>query len=378
MPRVTLNRAVNMPSLKQKGLKMFNYDMGNRYHIIFLAETVGQDEEGNDIYEPLQYRTVIHKIGPKKQKVRCSNIDNYQMLGPESVLRLDDEGKPLIDVRSGKPFNDGSCPYCKAFELSRQQIAQEWAEKEAAEPNISDADRKKFFKDAYSKQPVTDVEYHNAFMVAVLEMNNNKIVTDAEGNKKYEIMGMEMTESRFQKKLMEQVEVFRLGEEEGSTHDGLSWNEFYFNFPDSASKMESGKDMTISLCPRPVLATDKALFDKLKEEVERMDYDEVENMMFAFKLKSIEDMEKDLSNYMTITRHDMTDEEVEAAKDKVYKSDAVSVDEIKEIMQDKGGEPETEKVEQKTEETKPVKEDKPAEEVKGADLFTEDDISNLL
>lgn len=369
MPRVTLNKAVSMPSLKHKGLKMFNYEMGKRYHVIFLAETVGQDNEGNDIYEPLQYRTVVHKIGPKGQRVRCANIENYVELGQESVLRLDENGKPMIDPRNNRPFNDGTCPYCEAFDLARQKIAADWAEKEKSDPNISDKERKEFFKNAYSKSAVTDVEYHNAFMIAVLEMDGNKLATDADGNKKYEIVGMEMTEARFQKKLMEQVQISKLGEDEGNTNDGLCWNEFYFNYPEAKSKMESGKDMTISLCPRPILATDKTLFGKLKEEVQNMDYDEVENMMFAFRLKSIEDMEKDLSQYMSVVRTDMTDEEVEEAKDKVYQSDAVTAEEIKKVMQDTAA----------TQPATPV-ENKPVEntEAKGADLFTESDLDKLL
>jgi len=367
MPRVTLNKAVSMPSLKHKGLKMFNYEMGKRYHIVFLAETVEQDDEGKDIYEPLQYRTVIHKIGPKGQRVRCANIDNYNELGAESVLRMNEDGTPMIDIRNGKPLNDGTCPYCEAFNLARQKIAEEWAIKEKNEPNISDVDRKKFFKDSYAKSPVTDVDYHNAFVIAVIEMDGNKLATDADGNKKYEIVGMEMTEARFQKKLMEQIQISKLGEEEGNTNDGLCWNEFYFNYPESKSKMESGKDMTISLCPRPVLVTDKTLFSKLKEEVKNMDSDEVESMMFAFRLKSIEDMEKDLSQYMSVVKPEMTDGEVEDAKNKIYQPDAVTADEIKEIMQDKAA------TATETSAT-PVKDTV----AKGADLFTESDLDKLL
>ena len=59
--------------------------------------------------------------------------------------------------------------------------------------------------------------------------------------------------------------------------------------------MISGKDMTITPVQFPILDSDEGLRKQLIEEVEELDLDELENNIYIYKLKSLEEMERDIS-----------------------------------------------------------------------------------
>lgn len=319
MPRVSYNKAATMEMPVQKGFRMFKNEVGKRYHIIFLAETVGQRLDNSDIYMPIQYRTVMHKVGNKGVKVKCSNIDLYKDLDPQSVLRKDADGNVL---------NDGTCPFCEADKLFKKKIFANFDEFKANNPGFTELEKKAFFKSQYNKQVIKDPEFHNAFLVAVIPYVNGQPEVDETGNIRYEIMGMEMTESRFTKKLAPAVDVAKMG----ALHpddDGISWGEFYFNFPfantgdPNKDKQEAGKDLTISSAPRRLLDSNPTLFAKLKEEVAQLDFDAIEETMYVFKLKTLEEMERELAKY--VSKDDL-------AVEGQPTSDAVSVEEAQAIM----------------------------------------------
>lgn len=329
MARVSVEQSQRIVR-SSKGIKMFKFEPGELYHIIFLGEKVGETEDGQILWEPIMYMNPVHDVRKdgKGFRTRCAN-EKYNI---SDVVLRDESGKVLKDPRTGRPFNDGSCPYCELHRLYAEMVFAERDKFVSENPGISDKEVKNFLRKKFLKSPVTQAQQQRVFLVAVLEIDaKGKPITDTEGNKIYSIMGMEFSEHRFTNKLLEQVELVKMGLED-ENDKGIAWHEYYFKFPKAENKMVSGKDMSITPVSSPVLKQDKELFKELVDEVEKLDLDALEDLMYIYKLKTIEEMERDIAPLMSLVRDNMSEEDIEDAKEVLGEDDVISDDDIEELI----------------------------------------------
>lgn len=322
MARVTVSESQKNLG-KQKGLRMFSFDPGKLYHVLFLGEELG----GKD--EPIMYLNYTHNVKKdgKGFEVRCANQD-YNL---DDVSVRDESGEIVIDPRTGKAVNDGTCPYCEVRDLHTKYVFQkrkEWIEENpaATEDQIKAQTRKLF-----QTVPVTEPTKRRVLLTAIFELDDKKkLVKDEEGNPKYSIMGMRFTENQFNKKLLEQAEIRKMNLEEDD--DGLAWHEYYFNYPKSDNKMISGKDMSITPVANELARNNPGLKAKLEEEIVNLNLDELEEMMLVFKLKTLEQMERDIAPLKSRITEDMSDEDIQDALDELGEEDIISDEEASKLM----------------------------------------------
>jgi len=323
MARVTFEQAQKFVR-STKGIKMFSFEPGKIYDVIFLGTPV-EGKEGK--YEPIMYMNPIHTIRKdgRTLTVRCAN-EKYNI---SNVVRRDENGEIAIDPVTKKPFNDGTCPYCEVNKIYGNMIFKQKEKFLTEHPDATKEEIKEFFRTKFSKVPVSAFTPTYVYLVAVLEVGaNGKVSTDSEGNKQYEIVGMKFSEHAIKNKLMAQVELARMGTNDPND-DGIAWHEFYFRYPKpdpnkfrpDQIKQQSGKDLTISVVNNPVLKSDPEFFEELKTEVSKLDLEAIEEQITIYKLKTLDEMERDVEVQMSLIKENMTDEEIEEAKQKMQKED---------------------------------------------------------
>lgn len=330
MARVTVEESQRIINIS-RGIRMFNFEVGRIYHVLFLGEKVGETPEGLPLEEPILYMNPTHNVrkGNKGFEARCAN----EKFNISNVVLKDDKGQLMVDPRTGTPLNDGTCPYCELQKLFSKVAFKKREDWIAENPEASKKEIKEYTRKLFENAPVQQPSQARVFLVAVFELDaKGRVMADSEGNKLYNIMGMKMSEHRFDNKFLEQVEIKRMSLEE---HDkGIAWHEYYFKFPknDQNSKMLSGKDLNVSAVPNPVLQSDPGLKEELIKKIEEIDLDELEEQIFVYKLKTLDEMNKDIAPLMSKVKENMTDEEIEQLKEELGEDSTVDDEEVKEIM----------------------------------------------
>lgn len=334
MARVTVEQSQKI-ARAGKGVKMFSFDIGKLYHVLFLGEKVGEDEQGKPIWAPILYMNPTHQVRGIQGggfEVRCANKD----LNTSNVVKTDKEGNLLVNSLTGRPINDGTCPYCELEKDYSKWVFKEREKFIKENPHATEKEIKDFTRKLFNRAPVSQAQHVRVMLVAIFELGNDgKVVTDRDGNKVYQIQAMRFSEHRFTNKLLEQVEIVKMNLED-ENDDGLAWHEYYFKFPKNEhdSKMISGKDMTITPVQFPILDSDEGLRKQLIEEVEELDLDELENNIYIYKLKSLEEMERDISLYRT--KIDLSDdvEDIEDVREGFEDDEEITGEDVKNIMGD--------------------------------------------
>lgn len=308
----------------QKGLRMFSFDPGKLYHVVFLGENLGGKEE------PILYLNYTHNVKKdgKGFEVRCANQD-YNL---DDVVARDESGELVVDPRTGKAINDGTCPYCEVRELHTKYVFQKREQWIKDNPGATEDQIKSQTRKLFQAVPVTEPTKRRVLLVAILELDEKKkIVKDENGLPKYTIQGMRFTENQFNRKLMEQVEIRKMSIEDDAD-GGLAWHEYYFNYPKSDNKMISGKDMSITPVATELVRNNPDFKAKLQEEIENLDLDELEEMMYVFRLKTLEQMERDIAPLKSRISEDMSDEDIQEALDELGEEDIISDEEADKLM----------------------------------------------
>ena len=353
-----------------KGVRLFKFEMGKIYHMVFLGREVEKDEEGESIFEPILFVNPVHTIKKdgKSLQVRCAN----QNKNLSNVVLTNEEGELLKDPKTGRVLNDGKCPYCELRNLYldwRNKKVQEWEEKN---PNASKKERRELFDKLKEKEPVSKIDQQNVIFAAIFELDNNKIPEDSEGKKLYNIQGVKMSDYMFNDKFLPAVEIKRM-EIENPNDKGIAWHEYYFKYPKKDNKRDAGRDVSISPANKKILEKDPDLFEELKEEVEKLDLDAIENQIFQFRLKSLDEMERDIEPQMSVMREEMSDEDLEKAKEKLGEEKTATDDDIKNIagVEEESDESDDSKESEGKEKMKEdeSEEEELEEEVSGEDAF---------
>jgi len=328
MARVTVAESQKI-ARSTKGVRMFNFEMGGFYHILFLGEKVG------DRQEPIMYMNPTHNIKKdgKGFEVRCAN-EKHNI---SNVVLRDANGELMRDPRTGKPLNDGTCPYCEVRKLYNKYAFAKRDQWIKENPTASKEEIKKYTKKLFEKATVSDVSQVRVMLVAVFELDQKgKPLTDADGNKIYTIQAMKFSEHRFTNKLLDQVEIKKMSLDD-ENDGGIAWHEYYFKFPKADNKMLSGKDMSITPVASPILASDPGLRAKLEAEIAELDLDALEEQLYVFKLKTLEEMERDVAPQRSRIIAAMSDEDIAEAMEELGEEELVDEDDINEIMGEEVG-----------------------------------------
>lgn len=330
-----------------KGLRTFSFEMGELYHILILGYVAGE-KNGKPIINPVLFSNPTHNIRKdgKTLTVRCAkqknNIDN--------VILMNEDGSLMKNPRTGQVLNDGSCPYCETMALYNKVKFREREKYLEENPGLSKDEIKNYTRELFSGKPVQDATISRTLMVAVFELDDKKRpVKDDQGNPSYNIMFMSMTPNRWKNKFMEQVELKKMGLED-ENDDGIAMHEYYFKFPkitkynnERQNKMESGKEMSISIVQNPVLSSNDELRSELIDKVEEMsgNFEVLEQNIMGYKLKTLEEMERDLAAYRSRINESMTEEEIKEVLNEIQ-DEELSEDDIKELADFAEEEPENE------------------------------------
>lgn len=364
MARVTVAESQRI-ARTSRGIRMFRFEMGKLYHILFL----GEQHEGSK--EPIMYMNPTHNVRKDGSgfEVRCANQEN----NISDVVLLDEEGQLMLDPRTQKPLNDGTCPYCEVRQLFNEYAYAERDKWIKENPTASKDEIKEFTRKLFTKSVVGNLNQARVMLVAVFELDQNgKPLTDGEGNKIYTIQAMKFSEHRFNTKFLDQVKIKKMGLED-ENDGGIAWHEYYFNFPNADNKMTSGKDMSISIVPTPILSSDEGLKEELKNELSKLDLDELEEQMFVFKLKSLDEMEKDVAPQRSRIQAIMSEEDIDEALEELGEDVVLDEEDIESVM----GTANVGK-----EESEPKDTEKETKSAVGSESFepdvTEEDIDKLL
>ena len=331
MARVTVEQSQKIVQKTGKGVKMFSFDPGNLYHVLFLGEQVGVDEKGSPLWEPIMYINPTHQVrglATKGFEVRCADAN----LNTSNVILTDKEGNLLKNPVTGRVLNDGTCPYCHLEKDNAKWVFKQREKYIDEHPEATEKEIKSYTRKLFEKSPVRRADQIRVFLVAVFELDSKgKPVTDREGNKVYQIQAMKFTEHRFTAKLLEQVGLVTMNLED-ENDKGIAWHEYYFKFPKTDSKMTSGKDLTISAVQYPILASDPGLKDQLLDEIDEKDLDALEDQIYIYKLKNLEEMERDIALYRTKIDADLDEDELQDIREDFKDDDELTDDDVRDIM----------------------------------------------
>ncbi len=328
-----------------KGVRTFSFEMGKLYHVLFLGYKAGE-KDGKDLFEPVLFSNPTHNFRKegKNITVRCAKQRN----NIDSVTLTNEDGSLMKDPRSGRVLNDGTCPYCEVMTLYNKIMFAEREKYISENPSLSKDEIKDYTRKLFSNKPVAEIITSRTLLVAVFELDTkNKIVKDDDGNPSYNIMFMSMTPNRWQNKFMEQVELMKMGLED-EDDSGIAFHEYYFKFPkidkhssERQNKMESGKEMSISIVQNPVLPSNENMKKELAEKVEEMskNFDTLEQNIIGYRLKTLEEMERDLAPLRSRINESMTEEEINEAI-KELQEEEVTDEEIRDLTDFKEEEPE--------------------------------------
>lgn len=326
MARVTVTESQKNLG-KQKGLRMFSFEPGNLYHVLFLGEQIG------DKLEPIIYMNYTHNVKKdgKGFEVRCANQE-YNL---DSVTLLNEDGTLMVDPRTGRSFNDGTCPYCEVRDLHEKYVFSQRDKWIKDNPAATDDQIKSQTRKLFQTVPVTQPTKRRVMLVAVVELDEKrKPVKDTDGNIKFTIQGMRFTENQFTQKLLEQAGIKQLNLED-ENDGGIAWHEYYFNYPKSDNKMTSGKDMSITPVSNELIQSIPNFKETVEQELSELDLDELEEIMHVFKLKTLEQMERDIAPLKSRITEDMSDEDIAAALEDLGEDDTITDDEAENIMGEK-------------------------------------------
>lgn len=299
MVRVSVDES-NRLAQQSKGISMFSFETGKQYLVIFLGEQVPGEtySDGKPVYRAIMYMNPTHNVkgaNGKGYEVRCANKQlNFDS---NSVVKVDKEGNLLIDPVSKRPVNDGTCPYCIMVKDYSNYVFKQRELYMKKYPDATEKQVKAFTKKMFDKSPVKAAKKNTrVLLAAIIETDTQgNPLRDTDGNIRYRIQAIKFSENRYNTKLLPQVQVVR--RQLDPKDDGLAWHEYYFYFPSTERKNESGMHMSISFNPNPILPKNPQLFKSLLKDVKELNLDELENQIYIFRLKSLAEMERDIALY---------------------------------------------------------------------------------
>lgn len=330
-----------------KGMPFFKWDMGNKYRIVFPTL---QGEK--DIFA---FMEAVHtvRINGRFAKIRCVNAE-YQVSEESklAVIRYDENGELAKDPSSGRILNDGTCPLCELEYLYRQFVFAEVEKFKEANPDATEAEIKKQYKEHFDAAPVEGVKTRTedgeklnttkVILGIVYKLDKDgKYVLDREGYPVYEIKGFDLSDSRYNRiasAAKNNLEYISDSIAEITDEEGIAWTEFLFDFPERADKAASGKDMIISVIPTGHSAVEKypSVVEKIQAELgDGAKYEDEFQKLNSLRVRTIPEIEKDLQGKLQQFRATMSDAEKDELGDRISKSEkTISAETAEELLGD--------------------------------------------
>lgn len=286
MARVSLVESEKMVN-KLKGLRIFKFEVGETYRYIFPVDPLTE--------EVILYATPVHQINLGAQKGTSKCVDGYVQYEPGTT-------NLAIDPATGKPVNDGSCPYCEVLYLSNKIINIKMAVWREENPDASDKEVKEKFKELFSAMPVQKQKVQRGFIVARIATDKSGNVSSSEGGVGFELGFLPMSENQYITRFKTALKQY---------DDKAEWAELLFAYPEASSKMESAKNLQIMPVVKSVLINNPDIKDAIMEAVGELDLDTIEEKVYTFRPESISAIERKLASKTSALVDSLTEEQKE-------------------------------------------------------------------
>jgi len=314
MPKMTMAQSEKVEA-ELKGIRVFSAQKDSTFRYIFLEDPMNPGE-------PLLGAEATHVLNldanNKGRKVRC--LDGY--------VQVDSKGNYIVDRSTGKPINDGTCPYCEFRSMYKKLKDVEYDKYIAEHSELDDEEKKKVSQRIYGDAPVQKVSLLRLFCVA-------KIITDDKagltiklknGLPVYEIGVVTMTVNQFIK--------FKAAI---AQEDSPAWTELYFNYPDSDSVQSAARELAIT----PVRETKRTLYmypelkARLEEEASKVDMDSIVERYSVFRPETIQTVERKLAAKRSSLIKGLSNEQLELIREDLESSklvaDAATLDDVSRV-----------------------------------------------
>jgi len=312
MARVTMIESEKMAQ-SMKGLRIFKSDVDVIYRYVFPV-----DENG----EAIMYATPVHQINLGTQSGSSKCVSGF--------VATDNNGDYILDPVSGKPINDGSCPYCETQLLCSKILAIKMDAFRELNPESSEKEQKEYFKKIVKDIPVNKPKIQRGFIVARIEADKTGQLVKGNGEvANFEIGFLPMTDNQYEKKFKPALAQF----------DGvISWIELLFAYPQSESKMEAAKDMGIQPAIKKTLDTYPGTKQAIMDAIANIDLDSVEDKVFSFRSETIQAIERKLASKQSELVNSLTEEQKEELsrriEDKMINAEAATLEDILNVGND--------------------------------------------
>lgn len=223
-------------------------------------------------------------------------------------VMVDAEGNPILDRDpvTGRPLNDGTCPYCEVAKMEKQLASHKIRKYFEMNPNATKEQYSPIVKDIYSRVYVKDkLRLTAGIVVAVIKTDatGEEPVFDDKGKIQFRLAVMKLTETQFEDKL-------KLAFEEAGQILG---QEFTLNVPNKVDKTgapdvkEAAKSMTFSPKFKNLFVDkDPTLWERIKEEAKKITLDMVENEVASFKKETVIEAQAKLAGRKSVLNAELT------------------------------------------------------------------------
>lgn len=317
--RVTLEQSELMQS-QMKGLRIFKGTPGKIHRIIFPVD----ENDQFYLYAVPQHR---YNLGSQARgRARC--LKKFEL--------RDENGNLKLDPATGKPINDGTCPYCELLDLYYKVASARMKKFDDENPNASEKERKEFYKRFIQKTPVSKPELMRGFLVGEIMMDESGKPVMVDGKPLVELKFLTMTPNQYEVKFKSVLSIV------GSDY---KWMEVLFTYP-KGEPMESNKNMTMQYAPKQLVneypSIKEDLIAKIKElypngAPENALVDPVEEMIFSFRPESVIDVRRKLAGQFSRLSEELPQEDKEKIADEIDKSipkiDEASIDDVMKTLE---------------------------------------------
>lgn len=301
---------------QNRDIRQFKGEPNNTYRLIFPFD------ENNEAF---CYLNKVHEINLGRIRGRARCVKDY--------ILEDEQGNLIKDPVTGRPLNDGSCPYCAVFDLSRKILNKEIEEFREANPDATEKQEKEHFSKLTRKMAAKGARFFRGFVVA-------KVACDSSGQKpvlvdgqpSFEIQFLPMSENQFDTK-------FTPAKKQYDDVEGLRAYELLFSYPDGDA-MSAAKNLTIQPVLKPFIDTYPELLDAITEKLASLDLDKIEEQTFLFRPESVPAIERKVASVVSRLSSGLNEEELEEIRTKLSEnlvtSEAATLADLQNDIEDAG------------------------------------------
>lgn len=290
MARVSLAESEKIVA-QGRGIKKFKAEIDKVHRFIFPVDETGM---------PFLYMNRVHTVnlGAVKGRAACTKGFSDFLNEAEGILRQ--------DPTTGRPLNDGSCPYCELMALYNRVVEEKKDEFVAKNPDATDKQIKEFKAELYKSAPVKRAEDLRVFLVArILTDKTGMELTKVDNKPQFEVGFLTVSPTQYDNKF--KPALVQLGGK-------LDFTDILFNYPPADSVMAAAKDLTIMPAIKQINTDYPTLRDDILKAIQELNPDTVEDKVYEFRRESVSSIRRKIAAVESRVGAELSEEQREQLK----------------------------------------------------------------